>query len=445
MTLPHALRRTARLGAALAVLAAAFLPAATVAADVLTTTDGLTLEGKVEKLETGWYRVTTDQGVVELGPDAVAGVTRGASPRATLLAEAKTLEGRGAEAKDPIAWYRYALRAEEAGLVDLRRTFLEKVIALDADHRAARRALGYVQHDGAWVPADEARRKQGLVLYRGRWMLPAEVEKAAAGRPSLPAATDIEPAKSLIHKLATGDAPVQAAARLALARTEDTVLLQAALDTLFDADAKVRIASARLLGRMGDESALRALIFSGARDADSAVRREAVLAAQSFGHEDTAVPFVRALNSKNLRIAVNAAEALAMLGDQRVAPYVLKRMRSHGASTRNTVSFINQVSYVRDYDVEIAQASNIANPDVATIQEGVVLDVRVLDASWTKTWAEPYFVKAWNQLMGQRHRSPAEARAWYIENADQLPRFPEKPGRRAPRRSKGRVIGAPAH
>ena len=429
---------TLRIAFVLALLLVA-APAA-LHADVLTTTDGLVLEGTVEKLPGGWYRVTTGSGPVELGPDAVASVKRGVSPRATLVAEAEALD-----AKDAVAWYRHALRAEQAGLEDLRRSYLEKVLTIESDHPAARRALGYERHEGAWVRAEAARRKQGLVLFEGRWMLPAEVEKAAAAKPHLAAADDVEPAKKLIQTLATGDAPLQQAARLALARTDDAVVLAAARAMLFDKDAKVRIASARTLGRLGDESALRALIFSGARDADAAVRREAVLAAQSFGHDDTAIPFVRALDSKNLRIAANAAEALALLGDQRVAPFVIKRMRSHGSSTRNTVSFINQVSYVRDYDVEIAQASNIANPDVATIQEGVVLDVRVLDASWTKTWVEPYFVKAWNQLMGQKHRSADEAAAWYIEHRDELPRFPEKPGRRAPRRAKGKAIGAPVH
>ena len=31
----------------------------------------------------------------------------------------------------------------------------------------------------------------------------------------------------------------------------------------------------------------------------------------------------------------------------------MKRLRSHGSATRNFVSFMTQVSYVRDYDVEI--------------------------------------------------------------------------------------------
>jgi len=67
-----------------------------------------------------------------------------------------------------------------------------------------------------------------------------------------------------------------------------------------------------------DESALRALILTGARDKDAGVRREAVLAAQAFGHDDTAMPFVRALGSKNLRLAGYAAEAVADCSHRRI-------------------------------------------------------------------------------------------------------------------------------
>lgn len=43
---------------------------------------------------------------------------------------------------------------------------------------------------------------------------------------------------------------------------------------------------------------------------------------------------------------------------------------------RATVEVLNKVAYVADYDVEIAQASNIANPIIKNAIEGVVLDVK---------------------------------------------------------------------
>lgn len=415
------------------------LPAAAVA-DVITTSDGLVIEGEVTKLKSGWYRVTTAEGSVELAPDGVVSVTDGEGPRTRLLARRTKL------AKDDVrGHFALALEAEAAGQPDIARTAYEAVLAADTNHKAARRALGYERHGDTWLSADAMRRKQGLVRFGGRWMLPAEVEKASRAKPSrtLTKAADVVKAHKLIRMLAGDDAVTAHAARVALSKTDDALRLAGAKRALLDSDAKVRATAAKVLGDIGDESALRALIFSGARDMDPAVRKAAVTAAASFGHDDTAIPFVRALGSENPRMVANAAQALATLGDERAAGYVVKRLTSHGSSSRNFVAFLNQISYVRDYDVEIAQASNIANPDVATLLEGVILDVKVLDAAFTQTWVEQALVNALGQLAGRPLRNKAEALDWYAENRKRLPDFPKKSKGRAPRRAKGKMIGVP--
>ncbi|MHC4778812.1 MAG: hypothetical protein ACYTFG_09580 [Planctomycetota bacterium] len=43
---------------------------------------------------------------------------------------------------------------------------------------------------------------------------------------------------------------------------------------------------------------------------------------------------------------------------------------------RANITLVNQISYVRDYDVEVAQAAAIADPIMGVIQDGLVLDVR---------------------------------------------------------------------
>jgi type II secretory pathway component GspD/PulD (secretin) len=43
---------------------------------------------------------------------------------------------------------------------------------------------------------------------------------------------------------------------------------------------------------------------------------------------------------------------------------------------RANITMVNQISYVRDYDVEVAQAAAIADPIMGVIQDGLVLDVR---------------------------------------------------------------------
>ncbi len=45
-------------------------------------------------------------------------------------------------------------------------------------------------------------------------------------------------------------------------------------------------------------------------------------------------------------------------------------------TARSNIAVMNQVAYVSDFDVEIAQAASIADPIVSVVQDGVVLDVR---------------------------------------------------------------------
>ena len=82
----------------------------------------------------------------------------------------------------------------------------------------------------------------------------------------------------------------------------------------------------------------------------------------SFQHtylDDTAVEVILRAVEKSERIQEITAPRITVYNTQRA-----------------NVSVLNQISYVQDYEVEIAQASNIANPVIQTIQEGVVLDVR---------------------------------------------------------------------
>ena len=43
---------------------------------------------------------------------------------------------------------------------------------------------------------------------------------------------------------------------------------------------------------------------------------------------------------------------------------------------RANVTMVQQISYVKDFEVEVAQASYIADPQVDVLQDGIVLDVK---------------------------------------------------------------------
>src|SRR6188768_4210439 len=104
----------ARTGSALALAAGLCLALPPASADVVTTRDGLALEGTAAKQADGAWRVETPDGVVTLPAASVVNVVPGPGPRSAFLAKAARVpEG------DAAGQYRLGLEAESAGLRDL--------------------------------------------------------------------------------------------------------------------------------------------------------------------------------------------------------------------------------------------------------------------------------------------------------------------------------------
>ena len=187
------------------------LMAAPVQADVVTTRSGLRIEGEATKRADGSWDVRTPKGAIHLSAERVLRVQDGVSPRADWQARAAKVP-----ADNAAGHYRLALEAEQAGHADLALRAYERVIAVDSDHRAARRALGYERVGDKWESRSEARRKQGLVLYAGTWLLPEQVERASLTKVAVraPRPSTVE---TVIRTLASEEAPLRDAARLSLA------------------------------------------------------------------------------------------------------------------------------------------------------------------------------------------------------------------------------------
>ncbi len=413
--------RSALLVAASVLLA---LPAVSLA-DVVTTKDGLVLEGKVTKAPDGAVVVVTEAGEVRLAGDAVLSIVEGEGPR---TAAGKAIAALGKD--DAAGHYRLALSLEAQGLADLARQEYEAVVAADADHAAARRALGFENVDGKWLQRSEALRLRGLVLYQGAWMLPAEVDAKAKGHRRV-APKDAE-LLSAMKTAATGAPALARAAATRIAKAPLAERVEAATALLVQRDPNVRRWACQTLAAAGDEASLRPLIAVSVRDPHPEVRAAAVKAAASFGQDDIAIPLVRALGSEHPSIVANAAQSLAVLGDGRSIGYIVKRISSHGGSPRSYFSQATQTSYIRDFDVEVAQTSFIADPIVGTIQEGAVADVNVLDASIERTVVERILLDSFNSLAGTSFRSPSQVSAWWKDHASSVKDFPPTP---APRRT----------
>jgi hypothetical protein len=188
--------------------------------------------------------------------------------------------------------------------------------------------------------------------------------------------------------------------------------VEAARALLVHKDPTIRRWACHELEKLGDESALRTLIAVSCRDPHPSVRDAAVRAATTFGNDDIAIPLVRALGSEHLGIVANAGRALGVLGDVRVVGYVIKRIVSHGSSPGAWFASETQQAYIRDFDVEVAQTSFIADPIIGTIQEGTVSDVKVLDVTMEWTIVEPILIHTFNRLAHASAKNVDDVKAW---------------------------------
>ena len=390
--------------------------AATADGDVVTTKDGLTIEGTATKAADGSVTVATDAGEVRLKAAEVASVAPGEGPRAA---------GRRALAAlskdDATGAYRLAVALEAEGVADVAKEAYERVVALDVDHAAARRALGYERLGDAWVTGAEAKRRSGLVLWRGEWLLPAEVASRAKGARTVRVKDD--PLYAAMKTAATAEPALARAALDRVQRASTAERLETATSLLVHGDPKVRAWASTQLATLGDRASMRPLLLEAVRDRDASVRRSATLAMKALDPDDAPIPFVRALGSEHSSVVANAAQALAWLGDKRVIGYVIKRIESHGAGPASYFADIVQTSYIADFDVEVAQSSFIADPQIGVIQEGVVAPLKVLDASIVETRVEQVLLDAFNGLSGAGVSTSGQAVAWWKQHAAEMPAF----------------------
>lgn len=142
-----------------------------------------------------------------------------------------------------------------------------------------------------------------------------------------------------------------------------------------------------------DRFVLRSAILDGSQD----VRTAAVALAKPTVTAEDIGYLATGFAHQNAKVRVRTAEALADLGQPAAikllvlaAPNAGKALAGGGGGIRGNISVLQQTSYVRDFDVEIAAAAFIADPKVDVLTSGVVLDVSVLAVSEVRTVLQSY-------------------------------------------------------
>ncbi|MCB9899135.1 MAG: hypothetical protein H6825_14115 [Planctomycetes bacterium] len=143
------------------------------------------------------------------------------------------------------------------------------------------------------------------------------------------------------------------------------------------------------LRRLFPGRALDGLVRSAVLDPLDDVRARAALALRDGGAgvDEVLVPLVAALSSEEGVVRTRAASALGVIGSPlTVAPLATLLASAARASAsgdgawqgpRAFVFVGRQVSYVQDFEPEVAQNAVIAKPVIGVAQEGATLDVRV--------------------------------------------------------------------
>jgi len=394
------------------VIAAAFAEA-----DTVVLKNGLELHGETAERD-GKVEITLDGKTRVIDRSRVKEIREGESPHEEFSRRAAALE-----AGDAAGWYRLALWAR-ANKVARVREALERVVEAAPDHRAARRELGYERVGGEWLTADEAKRRKGFVKAGGKWVLPAEADRLM--REGLMEQAEVtkehrQLAKEVVVALKDDDPEVRAAAREMIPELPDAALLRPFKKLLYAPHAETRVLAVKTFARIGDRTALPWLIRTSMYDASKDVRAAAFRSIKGFEDADVFYPYARALFSTSPVSRIQAARALAELGDIRGVDVILRRVSiGIGEAGRANIMVGRQNSYIQDFDVEIAQAAAIGDPIIQTIRDGIILDYKVLGGhgeSWIVEERAAY-AHALRTLTGRDYGEDWKAYAKFAEEQD---------------------------
>jgi len=308
------------------------------------------------------------------------------------------------EKDDANAQFQMALWCAEHGLKVESRKHHRMVVVLKPDHRASRRALGFESIGGRWVSGKDKMRAKGFVKHDGVWLTPEEYRHYAADKVAA------EEARA---------ARIKGNAAIKMAWSKDATKRQRAMGMIEEIDARhrlrplaiaarinygdVRRFAVKQLGELDTDEALPPLYKRAIFDRDEGIRKAAAEAIRDTDAKGKIGPFVRALQSPFDSVRLHSIQALQTLGDAgAVGPLVARYSVAGGSGQLVYLTQVTQVSYVQDFDVEVAQTSFIADPVIGVVQDGIVHAFRVMATNgFFDVYEEPALADALTSLSGK--------------------------------------------
>jgi hypothetical protein len=383
----------------IATLGAALTLAMAVSADEIRLKDGRVLIGKA-KVDGDVVRVVTADGTERF---ALADVQRIRTDR-ELLAELDALAERAG--RKPHAHLGIAVQARRWGLEERMWEHLDIAVEESAVQGAVRRRLDafLAELEGEILPArlldadPEVKVKE--LLYRVR-----------RGQP----ASKIAAIEAILARLDGPDALLHLERRARQAGNEAQ-----------------RLVALRAIQRRPEMGSRYFVYRTAILDRSADVRAKSMSMVAEAGGSREAVDYLApGLVHGSPYVRMRTAEAYANLGDVNAAPLLVAagplaaNVADPGGSVRANIAVLEQQAYVRDFDVEVAQAAFIADPKIDVLQSGVVLDATVHSVVTIRREIVDSYRRTLRSLVGADPGSRTKKWAeWYAGLGDQLPPLP---------------------
>ena len=244
--------------------------------------------------------------------------------RRMVLEEYETL--RRAAADTLAAQWELAEWCRAKNLSKERLVHLARVVEIDPDHVQAHRGLGHVRDaKGRWATRDEVMAGRGFVKYRGRYVLPQELQLILAEERVSEAEKSWFKRVRMWHGWLDGERQerrIEAVAQLRAIKDPDAVpALARSLKT--DENEEHRLMFVDVLGQMTGDKPIKSLVLQSLWDESRVVRETSIRGIQ--GRDITkALPFYLRALKNSFNVVVNrAGDALGALGNESVIPQLI--------------------------------------------------------------------------------------------------------------------------
>jgi hypothetical protein len=299
--------------------AVAFFCSAAVFADEVILHDGRVVEGKVEDLGNE-IRVTKGKNAITFPRAMVREIRYKPTKEDDYVKMAGQIDD-----KDPQAHYELGLWCKDNGLREQSEKEFRRAIELNPNHKAARQALGYREHEGKWLTEDEFHAAQGLVKYKGEWISKEEKELAEEIERAKEAEKDIlKQVRKALADIAGTSEKRQSEAESILGSIGWEFKLKIFISHGNSYSTRVRRYVSGQLGDSKDASAVPVLGRLWLYDQDETVRENAERSLSKLNAKEPIFNILlRALFSDRRDVPMRAVEGLRDHKDPRSIPYLV--------------------------------------------------------------------------------------------------------------------------